>query len=122
MYQLGGSYKLLCEKEGVDIRLNTRVTREYAEKEAPDAIIVAAGSEPLVPPIPGLREAKNMIVAEDYHLRKDEIGETAIVLGGGLVGCELAVCLADEGMKVQVVEMRDQLCPDANVRYRQMLM
>ena len=47
-----------CEKEGVDIRLNTRVTREYAEKEAPDAIIVAAGSEPLVPPIPGLREAE----------------------------------------------------------------
>ena len=122
MYQLGGSYKLLCEKEGVDIRLNTRVTREYAEKEAPDAIIVAAGSEPLVPPIPGLREAKNMIVAEDYHLRKDEIGETAIVLGGGLVGCELAVCLADEGKKVHVVEMRDQLCPDANVRYRPMLM
>ena len=111
MYQLGGSYKLLCEKEGVDIRLNTRVTREYAEKEAPDAIIVAAGSEPLVPPIPGLREAKNMIVAEDYH-----------VLGGGLVGCELAVCLADEGKKVHVVEMRDQLCPDANVRYRPMLM
>ena len=122
MYQLGGSYKLLCEKEGVDIRLNTRVTREYAEKEAPDAIIVAAGSEPLVPPIPGLREAKNMIVAEDYHLRKDEIGETAIVLGGGLVGCELAVCLADEGKKVHVVEMRNQLCPDANVRYRPMLM
>lgn len=122
MFQLGGTYKTLCEKEGVEIRLNTRVTREYAEKEAPDAIIVAAGSAPLVPPIPGLREAKNMIVAEDYHLRKDEIGQTAIVLGGGLVGCELAVCLAQEGKQVHVVEMRDQLCPDANVRYRPLLM
>ena len=122
MYQLAGTYKLFCEKEGVDIRMNTPVTREYVEKEKPDALIVAAGSEPMVPPIPGLKESSKMIVAEDYHLRKGDIGNTAIVLGGGLVGCELAVCLADEGKKVHVVEMRDQLCPDANVRYRPLLM
>ena len=122
MYQLAGTYAHFCEMEGVEIRLNTRVDRAYVEKEAPDALIVAAGSEPLIPPIPGLREAPNMIPAEDYYLRKDEIGDTAIVLGGGLVGCELAVCLAREGKKVHLVEMRDQLCPDANVRYRPLLM
>ena len=122
MYQLAGSYKHFCEMEGVEIRLNTRVDRAYVEKEAPDALIVAAGSEPLIPPIPGLREAPNMIPAEDYYLRKDEVGDTVIVLGGGLVGCELAVCLAREGKKVHLVEMRDQLCPDANVRYRPLLM
>ncbi len=122
MYQLAGTYARFCEKEGVEIRLNTRVDRAYVEREAPDALIVAAGSEPLIPPIPGLREAKNMIPAEDYYLRKGEIGDTAIVLGGGLVGCELAVCLAREGKKVHLVEMRDQLCPDANVRYRPLLM
>ncbi|MBR0312082.1 MAG: FAD-dependent oxidoreductase, partial [Oscillospiraceae bacterium] len=122
MYQLAGTYKHFCDMEGVEIRLNTRVDRAYVEREAPDALIVAAGSEPLIPPIPGLREAPNMIPAEDYYLRKDEIGGTAIVLGGGLVGCELAVCLAREGKKVHLVEMRDQLCPDANVRYRPLLM
>ena len=122
MYILGETYRHLCEKEGVEIRLNTRVDRAYVENEAPDALIVAAGSEPLIPPIPGLREAKNMIPAEDYYLHKDEIGETAIVLGGGLVGCELAVCLARDGKKVHLVEMRSELCPDANVRYRPLLM
>ena len=122
MYQLAGTYKHFCDLEGVEIRLNTRVDRAYVEKEAPDALIVAAGSEPLIPPIPGLREAPNMIPAEDYYLRKDEIGGTAIVLGGGLVGCELAVCLAREGKKVHLVEMREALCPDANVRYRPLLM
>ena len=122
MYLLGETYTHLCEKEGVEIRLNTRVDRAYVEAEAPDALIVAAGSEPLIPPIPGLREAKNMIPAEDYYLRKDEIGETAIVLGGGLVGCELAVCLARDGKKVHLVEMRSEFCPDANVRYRPLLM
>ena len=122
MYQLGETYKLLCEKEGVEIRLNTRVTKEYAEKEAPDAIIVAAGSDPVIPPIPGLREAENMILAEHYHLEKDRVGDDVVILGGGLVGCELAVCLADLGKKVKIVEMRSELCPDANIRYRPLLM
>ena len=120
MYQLGETYKLLCEKEGVEIRLNTRVTKEYAEKEAPDAIIVAAGSDPVIPPIPGL--AENMILAEHYHLEKDRVGDDVVILGGGLVGCELAVCLADLGKKVKIVEMRSELCPDANIRYRPLLM
>ena len=122
MYLLGETYRHLCEKEGVEIRLNTRVDRAYVEKEAPDALIVAAGSEPLIPPIPGLRESPIMFPAEDYHLRKDELGDTVIVLGGGLVGCEMAVCLARDGKNVHIVEMRSELCPDANVRYRPLLM
>lgn len=122
MYQLGVTYELFCKQAGVDIRYNTKVDRAYAEALEPDAIIVAAGSEPLVPPIPGLRESHNMIVAEDYHLRKNAVGDSVIVLGGGLVGCELAVCLARDGKQVHVVEMRDELCPDANIRYRPLLM
>lgn len=122
MYLLGETYRHLCDKQGVEVRLNTRVDRAYVEKEAPDALIVAAGSEPLIPPIPGLRESPIMFPAEDYHLRKDELGDTVIVLGGGLVGCEMAVCLARDGKNVHIVEMRSELCPDANVRYRPLLM
>ncbi|MBE6992152.1 MAG: FAD-dependent oxidoreductase [Ruminococcaceae bacterium] len=122
MYLLGETYRHLCEKQGVEIRLNTRVDRAYVEKEAPDALIVAAGSGPLIPPIPGLRESPIMFPAGDYYLCKDELGDTVIVLGGGLVGCEIAVCLAREGKKVHIVEMRSELCPDANVRYRPLLM
>ena len=122
MYLLGETYRHLCDKQGVEVRLNTRVDRAYVEKEAPDALIVAAGSEPLIPPIPGLRESPIMFPAEDYHLHKDELGDTVIVLGGGLVGCEMAVCLARDGKNVHIVEMRSELCPDANVRYRPLLM
>lgn len=78
--------------------------------------------ESAVPPIPGLRESRKMVVAEDYHLKANEIGQKVIVLGGGLVGCELAAVLGDLGKEVHVVEMRDTLCPDANVRYRPLLM
>ena len=122
MYQLGETYRHLAEKAGVEIRLNTKVDRAYVEKEAPDALIVAAGSDPLLPPIPGLRESPVMFPAEDYHLNKDKIGDTCVVLGGGLVGCEMAVCLARDGKNVHLVEMRSELCPDANVRYRPLLM
>jgi len=122
MYQLGETYRVLCEKAGVEIRLNTKVDADYVKKEAPDALIVAAGSKPLVPRIPGLRESAKMIVAEDYYLRKDEVGDKVVVLGGGLVGCELAAVLGGLGKEVDLVEMRDTLCPDANVRYRPLLM
>ncbi len=122
MYVLGETYRHLAEKAGVEIRLNTRVDRAYVEKEAPDAVIVATGSDPLLPPIPGLRESPVMFPAEDYYLNKDKVGKTCIVLGGGLVGCEMAVCLARDGRNVHIVEMRSELCPDANVRYRPLLM
>ena len=49
---------------------------------------------------------------------KDEV----VVFGGGLAGCECAVHLGMEGKTVHLVEMRDELAPDANVRHRPLLL
>ncbi|MDO4648695.1 MAG: FAD-dependent oxidoreductase [Eubacteriales bacterium] len=124
MYQLSGTYKLLAEKAGVEIRLNTEVTPEYVEKEAPYALIIAAGSTPLVPPLPGLKgeTGANVIVVNNYYKEKEKCTDNVVVFGGGLAGCECAVHLGQEGKKVQIVEMRDVLAPDANVRHRPLLM
>lgn len=105
----------------MEIRLNTEVTREYAEREAPDALIIAAGSSPLVPPIPGL-DGDNVVVVNRYYLEKDKAGDEVAVMGGGLAGCECAIHLGMEGKKVHLVEMRDVLAPDANVRHRPLLL
>ena len=121
MYQLAGTYAKFAKDAGVEIRLNTEVTREYAEKEAPDALIIAVGSEPLVPPIPGLDWA-NVTVVNNYYLEKDKVGDEVVVMGGGLAGCECAIHLAMEGKKVRLVEMRDELAPDANVRHRPLML
>ena len=121
MYQLAGTYKLLAEKAGVEIRLNTEVTPEYAQSEAPDALIIAVGSSPLVPPIKGL-DGDNVVVVNNYYLEKDKIADEVVVFGGGLAGCECAIHLGMEGKKVHLVEMRDQLAPDANVRHRPLLL
>ena len=121
MYQLSGTYAKLAREAGVEIRLNTEVTKEYVEKEAPDALIIAVGSAPLVPPIPGL-DGDNVVVVNNYYLEKDKVGDDVVVMGGGLAGCECAIHLGMDGKKVHLVEMRDALAPDANVRHRPLLL
>lgn len=121
MYELSHTYELFCRQWGVDIRMNTEVTKEYAEKEGADALIIAVGSEPLVPPIKGL-DGENVVVVNDYYLKKDKVGDDVVVFGGGLAGCECAIHLGMEGKKVHLIEMRDALAPDANVRHRPLLL
>ncbi|MDI7816574.1 FAD-dependent oxidoreductase [Clostridioides difficile] len=123
MYELGNTFSKLAKDEGVEIRLNTKVTKEYVEKENVDALIIAVGSSPLVPPMPGL-DGDNVVVVNNYYLERDKV-ETVkeiIVLGGGLAGCETAIHLAKEGKKVHIVEMRSELAPDANIRHRPILL
>lgn len=121
MYQLAGTYAHLARKAGVEIRLNTEVTAEYVEREKPDALIIAVGSRPLLPPIPGLK-GDNVVVVNNYYKEKDKVGEDVVVFGGGLAGCECAIHLGQEGKTVHIVEMRDALAPDANVRHRPLLL
>ena len=121
MYQLTGTYAQDAIKSGVEIRLNCEATKELVEAEHPDALIIAAGSTPLIVPIPGLT-GPNVVVVNNYYKEKDKVGDEVVVLGGGLAGCECALHLAQEGKKVKIVEMRDMLAPDANVRHRPLLM
>ena len=121
MYRLGLSLENQARTEGVDIRLNTPVTPQLAASLHPDAIILAVGSRPIVPPLPGI-DGPHVVVVNDYYLHKDEVGDSVVVLGGGLAGCECAVHLGMEGKKVHLVEMRDTLAPDCNIRHRPILM
>ncbi len=121
MYMLSLSLTKQMQTQGVDIRLNTPVTPELVAEIAPDAMILAVGSNPIVPSLPGM-EGDNVIVVNDYYLKKDQVGDTVAVMGGGLAGCECAVHLGMEGKAVHLVEMRDTLAPDCNIRHRPILM
>ena len=105
----------------MEIRLNTAVTPEYVENEKPDALILAVGSNPIVPPLPGI-DGDNVVVVNNYYLESEKVDDSVVVLGGGLAGCECAVHLAQAGKQVHLVEMRDTLAPDCNIRHRPILM
>lgn len=121
MYELAGTYTLLAKNAGVEIRTGTEVTKEYALNEKADALIIAVGSAPLVPPIPGL-DGENVVIVNNYYLEKEKVGDDVAVFGGGLAGCECAIHLGMEGKRVHLVEIREELAPDANVRHRPLLL
>ena len=121
LYRFIATKTLLLQKAGVDIRLNTEVTPEYCELIQPDVLIIAVGAEPIIPQLPGI-DRPNVIVANYLPENIDKIGSQVVILGGGQVGCETAVYLAQEGKDVTVVEMQRELCPDANPRQRPLLL
>ncbi len=121
MYRLGLSLEKLALKEAVDIRLNTNATPELVSSLNPDAVIIAIGSSPLVPPIKGL-DGENVITVNDLYLKHSEVKNTVVVLGAGLSGCEAVVHMALEGKKVSLVEMTDALAKDCNIRNRPILL
>ena len=101
------------EKRNIDVRLNTRVTRENVDEFCAEAIIIAAGSEPVKPPIEGIDGSNVMHVLEAYT-RMDEIGRRVILIGGGLGGVETALELGRRGHEVTVIEACKGLAREAN--------
>jgi len=104
-------YATQLAKLGVKVELGKEVTPKLVEEMKPEVLIVATGSTPIVPEIPGI-EKEIVVTAIDLLLGKKKVGERVIVAGGGLVGCETAVYLAQQGKRVTVVEMLEEIIPD----------
>ncbi|MDR1067860.1 MAG: NAD(P)/FAD-dependent oxidoreductase [Clostridiales Family XIII bacterium] len=91
---------------GADIRLNTAATPELVLAEKPDAVVVAVGSIPVHPPIPGMDDPYvHDVLAADSGRITFPSSSKIVVCGGGLSGCESALALAMEGHEVTVVDM-----------------
>ena len=105
---------LMISRSGIDVRLNTEVTAELAESLNPDAIIAAIGSKPFVPNIKGI-DGPNVIGAEQLYIHPEKAGKRIVILGGGLVGSELAIYMGDKGHEVTIVEMFPSLNDGGNI-------
>jgi 2,4-dienoyl-CoA reductase-like NADH-dependent reductase (Old Yellow Enzyme family)/thioredoxin reductase len=104
--------KTQLNKEGVNVRLNTEATPELVEREKPDVLIVAAGSDYVVPPSLA-KDATNFIFPNEVLFGKKKVGDRVVVAGGGFVGCETALYIAEVlKKKVTLVEMLDQILSD----------
>jgi NADPH-dependent 2,4-dienoyl-CoA reductase/sulfur reductase-like enzyme len=103
------------QASGAEIRLNTAVTPELIQTLKPDALLIAAGSDPVVFPLPGIETAQHATTA---YTNLENLGKTVAVMGGGLVGCETALFLAETGRDVTIIEMQPEVAPDANWMHR----
>ena len=76
----------------------------------PDKIIIAVGSKPVMPPIPGLKECPACLDSTAC-LKLDHIPESLVVIGGGVIGVELGSVYRRFGSKVSVLELQDRILP-----------
>ena len=101
--------QVYMERNGVTVRLNTEVTPELVAAEGPDAVVVATGAEPIVPPFPGL-ETTRWLTAYDLLDGKAEVTtDSAFIVGAGTAGLETAEYLARRGVRSIVVKRKPEV-------------
>lgn len=101
----------------IDVRLNCEATPEMVRRMEPDEMIVAVGSEPVKPRIPGV----DLPHVVDICTAHEKLGcgwKHVVIIGGGPSGCELALTLADRGCHVTLVEMTAELASAGNLLYQ----
>ena len=112
-------YKLLLDyltnqirKLEITVEFGVEATPESIRKMTPDVVFIATGAKPMVPKVQGVKqgmETGKVVTSADVLLGKKEIGESVVIVGAGMVGCEVGLWLAREGKKVTIVECYEAL-------------
>jgi dihydrolipoamide dehydrogenase len=98
----GEAYIKSRSSEGIEVICND-------EKYIGKNILICTGSESSIPPIPGLKEAGDVVVTNREILELTERPESLVVIGGGVIGMEFASLYNSLGTKVTVVEMLPEI-------------
>lgn len=101
--------------KNVEVILNAETTSEKVKELKPDVVVIATGSEHDVPNIPGIEVA---VKAVDVLMKKVSVGRKVAILGGGRIGCETALYLAEEGREVTILEVLPDIALDLERNYR----
>jgi 2-enoate reductase len=97
-------YENELKRHGVRLELNREFTPETMRTIDYDVLILAPGSVPFMPNIPG-RDKAHVFTAVDILSDIGKAGDRIVLIGAGQVGCETAIWLAQKGKKVHLVEM-----------------
>jgi len=105
-------------KAPIRVLTGIRATRELLADAGYEVVIAALGASPLILPIPGADAA---VPAPAVYGNESALGTRVAVIGGGQVGCETALHLAELGRDVTVLEMQEKILTDASASYRNRL-
>jgi 2,4-dienoyl-CoA reductase-like NADH-dependent reductase (Old Yellow Enzyme family)/thioredoxin reductase len=98
----------------IKVMLNTEATPGRIRELDPFALIIAVGSHPFVPDIPGKDKPLAIDIMQAYD-KPAQVGNTVALVGGGITACETAVHLADQGKKVYIINRRERLAYHENI-------
>jgi 2,4-dienoyl-CoA reductase-like NADH-dependent reductase (Old Yellow Enzyme family)/thioredoxin reductase len=104
-------YLYMCKKHGVSFKLGTEATVEQIVNDHPDAVVIATGSEPIIPDMVGIKSHR-VATAWDILEGKEQAGNKVLIVGGGMVGCEVADFLGEHLHQVTIVEMLPDIASD----------
>ncbi|WP_426349026.1 NAD(P)/FAD-dependent oxidoreductase [Alloiococcus sp. CFN-8] len=105
-------YRTMIETLNIRIKYCMEATEEKILNYNADKVIYAAGANPIKPgSIQGINNS-NVTTAVDVLQNKALLGDEVAIIGGGLVGCETAIMLANRGKKVTIVEMASKILPE----------
>lgn len=90
------------QKSGAKVILNMEATAQLVRDERASVVVMATGAEPLTPDIRGVHR-RNVVQANDVIAGEVEVGDRVVVIGGSLIGMEVAASLAGQGKKVSLV-------------------
>jgi len=110
------------KKAGVKVELKKEVTPDLVEGLKPDVVIVATGGVPLIPlDVSGIDHPK-VVTAQNVLTEKARCGQNVLVLGGNMVGCEVADWLGLHRKHVTIIEMMEEVALDVDVFHKPFLM
>ena len=105
------------ELKNINVKLNQEATAEKVLNEKPDCVIVAVGTKQNVLQIPGIDNA-NVIFAIDLLAGKSKTGENVAVIGGGLIGLDVAEYLDQKGKNVTLLTRQSRIGADIGISMR----
>ncbi len=108
-----------AKAEGVDLRTGVVANADTVADLSPDEVVVATGSQAAKVPVPGLEDA---LSGADILSGETKPGKRALIVGGGLVGIEVAEYLAEHDVSSVVVEMLDEIARDMEPVTRKLTM
>ncbi len=116
-------YRREMKELGVKVSLNAAVSGEDMIEAKPDVLFVATGSRAAVPPITGLNmDDPRILTTRQALLGEKELGDRVVIIGGGLVGCEMALWFTKNGKKIAIVERLPELMTLGDVPYPNKMM
>jgi 2,4-dienoyl-CoA reductase-like NADH-dependent reductase (Old Yellow Enzyme family)/thioredoxin reductase len=106
------------ENRDIEVLLNTKADGDLIDQIKPEHIIIATGSEPVTPKIPGIEHAHQSLKEYSGEI---SCGKKVIMVGGGLIGSEQGLHLAKSGHDVTIVEMLPRIADESYGMYREAL-